>query len=84
MDPLNVGCAGCALTTRPHWYAYALVNDTQAMKIVFTPLFVSRVSSSVTLGRGCAGCALSQVRVGGVGRADRKETAGEELKQPSP
>jgi len=36
--------AGCARTTRPHWYAYPLVNDAQAMKIVFTPclfLFVS-------------------------------------------
>jgi len=30
--------AGCARTTRPHCYAYALVNDAQAMKIVFTPL----------------------------------------------
>ena len=29
--------AGCVRTTRPHWYAYALVNDAQAMKIVFTP-----------------------------------------------
>lgn len=33
--------AGCARTTRTHWYAYALVNDLQAMKIVFTTLFVS-------------------------------------------
>ena len=32
---------GCARTTWPHWYAYALVNDRQVMKIVFTPLSVS-------------------------------------------
>ena len=33
--------AGCARPRRPHWYAYALVNDAQAMKIVFTLLSVS-------------------------------------------
>ena len=38
MAPLD---AGCARITRPHWYAHALVNDAQAMKIVFTPLSVS-------------------------------------------
>ena len=39
--------AGCARTTRPHWYAYALVNDAQAMKLVFTPLSVSLCFLSV-------------------------------------
>ena len=33
--------AGCTRTARPHWYAYALVNDAQAMKTFFTPLSVS-------------------------------------------
>ena len=33
--------AGCARTTMPHWYAYALVNNAQAMNIAFTPLSVS-------------------------------------------
>ena len=28
--------AGCARATRPRWWAYALVNDAKAMKIVFT------------------------------------------------
>ena len=32
MAALDAGCAGCALTTRPHQYVYALVNDAQAMK----------------------------------------------------
>jgi len=41
MAALDAGCAGCARTTRPHWYAYALVNDVQAMQIFFTPLSVS-------------------------------------------
>ena len=39
--------AGCARTTRPHWHAYALANDAQAMKIVFTPLSVSLCFLSV-------------------------------------
>ena len=34
---LDAGCAGCARTTRLHWYAYALVHDAQAMQIVSTP-----------------------------------------------
>ena len=42
------------------------------------------VEAAVTLERGCAGCALSQVRVGGVASADREGAAGEESKQPSP
>ena len=44
MDVLD---AGCARTARPHWYAYALANDAQAMKIVFTPLSVSLCFLSV-------------------------------------
>ena len=44
---MTVEDAGCANTTRPHWYADALVNDPQAMKIAFTPLSVSLCFLSV-------------------------------------
>ena len=39
--------AGRARTTMLHWYAQALVNDAQAMNIVFTPLSVSLCFLSV-------------------------------------
>jgi len=26
MAALDAGCAGCARTTRPHWYTYALMK----------------------------------------------------------
>ena len=32
--------AGCARTTRPHWYTYSLVNGRASYENVFTPLFV--------------------------------------------
>ena len=42
MAALNARCAGCAHTTRPHLYAYVLVNDAQAMKMFSRPrLFLS-------------------------------------------
>ena len=41
MAVLDAGCAGCARTTRPQWYAYALVNDAQATQVVCTLLSVS-------------------------------------------
>ena len=41
LDAVYARCVGCARTTRPHWYAYALVNETQAMKIIFTSMSVS-------------------------------------------
>ena len=47
MAALDAECAGCARTTRPHWYAYALVNDTQAMQIVSTSSLVSLCFLSV-------------------------------------
>ena len=47
MAALDAGCAGCAPTTRPHFYAYTLVNDAQAMKIVSAPLSVSLCILSV-------------------------------------
>ena len=52
MAALDEGSVGCARTTRPHWYAYALVNDAQTMQVVFThPCLLLFVFLSVFLFR---------------------------------